>query len=191
VPGVSLHDLIEALANSVTAAQDRVERFQIANLSRYFDENQRPVRVEVRVPSLRPSAEPGDEDVLSVPLLALIGSVRLGIREVDISMEVDLGDLNSLDTKGSGEATATARETSKQSATSDGGWGAAPLCKGVSVDVHSPHSKDQPAMAKVTLKVQSSEPTEGLARLLLMLNQRISPIGGDGAGGAERNGEKK
>ena len=144
------------------------------------------------MPSLRPSTEPGDEDVLSVPLLALIGSVRLGIKEVDISMEVDLGDLNSLDTNGSGEATAAARETTKgQSATPDGGWGSAPLRKGVSVDVHSPHSKDQPAMAKVTMKVQSSEPTEGLARLLLMLNQRIGPIGGDGAGGAERNGEKK
>jgi len=40
-------------------------------------------------------------------------------------------------------------------------------------------------MAKVTLRVESQEPTEGLARLLLLLNQRIGPIGvDDGEGGA-------
>jgi hypothetical protein len=178
VPGVSLHDLIEALANSVTEAQDRVERFQIANLSRYFDENQRPVRVEMRVPSLRPSAVAGEEDVVSVPLLALVGTVRLAIKDVEISMEVDVGDLTSLDAgEQSGGATERPHKSPPPPAEKSWGWGAPFRRKGLTVDVQSPRSKDQPAMAKVTLRVASQEPTEGLARLLLLLNQRIGPIG--------------
>jgi Protein of unknown function (DUF2589) len=188
VPGVSLHDLIEALANSVAQAQDQIERFQIANLSRYFDENHRPVRVEVRVPSLRPSARPGDEDVISVPLLALIGSVRLAIKDVDIAMEVDIGELNGEQDAASAAETglvAAAPNSAEKSSPSptDKDWGARPRTKALTVDVHSPRAKDQPAMAKVTLRVQSQEVTEGLARLLLLLNQRIGPIGLDGGEG--------
>jgi Protein of unknown function (DUF2589) len=194
VPGVSLHDLIEALANSVAQAQDQVERFQIANLSRYFDENHRPVRVEVRVPSLRPSAHVGDEDIISVPLLALIGSVRLAIKDVDIAMEVDIGELGSDqdDTAADKTGLAAAANSAEKSPPSPvkKGWGLPPRVKALTVDVHSPRAKDQPAMAKVTLRVQSQEPTEGLARLLLLLNQRIGPIGvdvgEDGAGDSKK-----
>jgi hypothetical protein len=191
VPGVSLHDLIEALANSVTEAQDRVERFQIANLSRYFDENQRPVRVEMRVPSLRPSAAAGEEDVVTVPLLALVGTVRLAIKDVEISMEVDIGDLTSLDGREqSGSAAERADKGTLPPTEKSWGWGTPFRRKGLTVDVQSPRSKDQPAMAKVTLRVASQEPTEGLARLLLLLNQRIGPIGdrasSNGAGESQK-----
>ena len=195
MPGVSLHDLIEALANSVAQAQDQVERFQIANLSRYFDENHRPVRVEVRVPSLRPSARAGDEDVISVPLLALIGSVRLAIKDVDIAMEVDIGELRSEQedepASKTGLAGAVPNNTEKSPSPPspvEKGWGVRPRMKALTVDVHSPRAKDQPAMAKVSLRVQSQETTEGLARLLLLLNQRIGPIGVDvGEDGAVDN----
>jgi Protein of unknown function (DUF2589) len=193
VPGVSLHDLIEALANSVTQAQDRVERFQIANLGRYFDENQRPVRVEVRVPSLRPSAVPGEEDIINVPLLALIGSVRLAIKDVDISMEVDIGDLTPVDSgpaEGTGQPGAAHESEKDQPSRARWNWGVSPFKKGVTVDVHSPRTRDQSAMAKVTLRVHSQEPTEGLARLLLMLNQRIGPVGADATTDGTANGRK-
>jgi Protein of unknown function (DUF2589) len=186
VSAVSLHDLIEALANSVAQAQDQIERFQIANLSRYFDGNHRPVRVEVRVPSLRPSARSGDEDIISVPLLALIGSVRLAIKDVDIAMEVDVGELRSEaeDTPPDGSASKAGPGVASDSDKGTGSgtendWGDRPRLKALTVDVHSPRAKDQPAMAKVTLRVQSQEPTEGLSRLMLLLNQRIGPIGLD------------
>ena len=192
--GVSLHDLIEALANSVAQAQDQVERFQIANLSRYFDENHRPVRVEVRVASLRPSAQPGDEDIISVPLLALIGSVRLAIKDVDIAMEVDIGELGTeQDDNSAGPGPASAGVASTHSPAGKG-WGARPSVKTLNVDVHAPRVKDQPAMAKVTLRVQSQEMTEGLARLLQILNQRIGPIGldnGEEAGVDNTKGQLK
>ena len=197
MPGVSLHDLIEALANSVAQAQDQIERFQIANLSRYFDENHRPVRVEVRVPSLRPSARSGDEDIISVPLLALIGSVRLAIKDVDIAMEVDIGELRSeavddpADTTGSKAGAGVGGNANKGAGSgSESDWGNRPRLKALTVDVHSPRAKDQPAMAKVTLRVQSQEATEGLSRLMLLLNQRIGPIGLNAGEGGEVDGKK-
>lgn len=177
MPGVSLHDLIEALANSVTEAQDRVERFQISNLGRYFDENKRPVRVEMRVPSLRPNAEPGEEDIIAAPLLALVGMVRLAIKDVEMSMEVDIGDLSTIGETSSEKPGSADVEGAKQESRAETGWGAQPPRKGITVDVQSPASRDRPAMAKVSLRVESQEPTEGLARVLMMLNQRIGPIG--------------
>jgi hypothetical protein len=177
--GVTLHDLIEALANSVIEAQDKVERYQMSNILRYFDENQRPRRLEIRVASLSPYVEPGSEDLISVPFLALVGSVRLGIKDVEISMEVDLGDLTAIEPPpeppsppagGAGGPTPPASELA--------GAGLAPQQprRAVIVDVRSPRTRDH-AMAKVVLRVESQEPTEGLARLMLELNQRIGPIG--------------
>jgi len=187
--GVTLHDLIEALANSVIEAQDAVERYQISNILRYFDENQRPHRVLVRVASLSPYAEPGSEDVISVPWLALIGSVRLGIKDVEISMEIDLGDLTTFEPSGQPppaggagpSATPPPAGGAGPSATTAGDLAAAGLGprgprRSVIVDVRSPRTREH-AMAKVTLRVESQEPTEGLARLMLELNQRIGPIG--------------
>lgn len=190
MPGVTLHDLIEALANSVTEAQDRVERFQIANLRRYFDENERPIRVEVRVQSMRPGAAPGEEDIISVPLLAVVGMARLAIKDVDISMEIDIGDLTSLENPE--ESAPPAGDAGKKPSTgAEQLWGASVRRKAVTVDVHSPRGRDRPAMAKVALRVESQEPTEGFARLLLMLNQRIGPIGAPVVGeGGDGNPKK-
>ncbi len=190
MPGVTLHDLIEALANSVTEAQDRVERFQISNLRRYFDENDRPIRVEVRVPSLRPGAEPGDEDVIAVPLLAVVGTARLAIKDVEISMDVDIGELTALED--SEKPAPPAGEADKQRSTAAQPlWGALVRRKAVTVDVQSPRGRDRPAMARVSLRVESQEPTEGLARLLLILNQRIGAIGSSGAGKDNDGNPKK
>jgi len=83
------------LSNAVIEAQDQIERYQTSLIRSYFDENNRPHRVELRVPSLRAAAAPGEEDVLSVPLLALVSSNRLAIKDVKISLNVTLGDLTS------------------------------------------------------------------------------------------------
>lgn len=175
MPGVTLHELIEALANSVTAAQDQVERFQIANLSRYFDENHRPVRVEVRVPSLRPSAEPGEEDIIAVPLLAVVGSVRLAIKDVEISMEIDIGELTAPEGSAGGPEVASP-PSGEPPQPERMAWGVFPRRRAVAVDVQSPRTRERPALAKVVLRVEKQEPTEGFARLLMILNQRIGPI---------------
>jgi Protein of unknown function (DUF2589) len=191
VPGVSLHELITALANAVTEAQDRVERFQVANLQRYFDENQRPIRIEVRVPSLSPEAQPGDEQIIAVPLLAVVGMVRLAIKDVEISMEIDIGDLTALETGQEGTAASSAAGRPPAASPEERRWGEPAPRRVVTVDVQAPRARDRPAMAKVTLRVESQDPTEGFARLLLLLNQRIGPIAGPAGGGpTERSTEK-
>ncbi|CEE22200.1 hypothetical protein XACJK48_2970015 [Xanthomonas citri pv. citri] len=48
---ISLNDLIEALAGAVIDAQDRIEQHQMANLGAFFDEDNRPRSVLIRLPS--------------------------------------------------------------------------------------------------------------------------------------------
>ena len=93
-------DLIEALANAVIEAQDRIERYQIDSLKSYLDDDNRPHSLDLRVPSLRLDAEPKDgesfaEDAISVPLLALVKRSHLTIKDLEVDFEVDLVDLGS------------------------------------------------------------------------------------------------
>src|SRR4051812_29463822 len=97
---VTLHDLIEGLANAVIEAQDRIERHQIGLISRYFDSDQRPVSVPIRLPSLSPRTVGPDgelvdpEDVfLNVPLLALVNMNLLRIKDFEVDFSLDLGAL--------------------------------------------------------------------------------------------------
>lgn len=91
---IALKDLIEALAGAVIEAQDRIEQHQIANLGSYFDENNRPKSVLLRLPSLQPGAQEGSEDLYRAPLLPLVATNMLRIKDVEISFDVDLGALS-------------------------------------------------------------------------------------------------
>src|SRR5476649_2349091 len=90
---VDLKDLIEALAGAVIEAQDRIEQHQISNLGSYFDSDNRPRSVTIRLPSLSPDADPGDEDLYRAPLLPLVACNPLKIKDVEITFDVDLGTL--------------------------------------------------------------------------------------------------
>src|SRR3546814_3367355 len=74
VANLSLHHLIESIAGAVAAAQDKIQRFQISAVRQYFDDDNRPVSVDVRLPSLAHDAEEGDERLVRVPLLSLVGA---------------------------------------------------------------------------------------------------------------------
>ena len=91
--GLTLHDLIEALSNAVIQAQDRVEKSQIRNIRQFFDQDYRPLSVRLRVPSIRPTAEEGDEEIVDVPLITLISHSQLSIETFNITLDVDLGEL--------------------------------------------------------------------------------------------------
>ena len=52
----SLHLLIQSIAGAVAEAQDKIQRFQVSTVRQYFDEDNRPVSVEVRVTSTSPDA---------------------------------------------------------------------------------------------------------------------------------------
>ena len=45
--------------------------------------------------------------------------------------------------------------------------------KALSLDLGAPRMRDRAPVAKVTLRVENQEPTEGMARLLMELNKRI------------------
>jgi hypothetical protein len=162
---VSLHDLIEGIANAIIQAQDRIERHQISNLSRYFDKDDRPVSVHLRLPNPSLQAAEGEEDVVfRVPLLALVHSNLLKIKDVEINFQVDLGDFTVA------EPPATAAAPEQQSpVVVEKAWKAAEPQKALQVDMRSSVVRDRGATANIVLKVEGRDPTEGMSRLINQL----------------------
>lgn len=167
---VELEALIDAVASAVIGAQDKIEVYQAGLLSQYLDPEHRPRVLEIRVPSTRADAKPGDEVTLHVPILSLVGATRLAISSMEVTMDVDLGDIH---------------EVEPEYETQDG-EGQPPLVNSLgrppqprrtmSVDMNSPRSQSRDALGKVTLKVAALEPTEGIHRLMLELNKRIGVV---------------
>jgi hypothetical protein len=149
---VSLNDLIEALANAVIEAQDRIEQYQISNIRRYFDSDNRPVSVHLRMPSLDPKAEEGAETVHRVPLLALVSNNPLKIKDVEISFDADISDFNELETE------EEPKETKE--------WKGKGTGKAVKIDMGSGLLGKNKKTAHVVLRVEGGEPNEGMARLI-------------------------
>lgn len=148
---VSLNDLIEALSNAVIEAQDRIEQHQISNISRYFDEDNRPISVNVKLPSLDPNSE--EEDVnYRLPLLALVSNNPLRIKDVEISFDADIGEIG-----GSGES---ADSNAKKA------WSEENAAKAVQVDMRSGLLRKDRKTAHVVLRVEGGDPTEGMSRLI-------------------------
>jgi len=158
---VSLNDLIESMANAVIEAQDQIEQHQIANIRRYFDSDNRPVSVHLRVPSIHPEAEEGAEDHLRIPLLALVSNNPLKIKEVEISFDADITEFE-------GPA-----DDSNDQKSQDKEWRGKSAAKAIKVDMRSGLLKKDKKTAHVVLKVEGGEPTEGMARLIHELNKFI------------------
>ena len=85
----SLDNLIEGLAGAVVEAQNRIESHQINNFLSFFDRDKRPKKIDVLVPSLHPDRI-GEDVRYRVPLLPLVASSLLRIKEVEISFDTDL-----------------------------------------------------------------------------------------------------
>jgi hypothetical protein len=148
---IPLDDLIEALAGAVIDAQVSIERRQLLNLRRYFDEDWRPKTLQVRVPSMRPDAEPGEDDLYRAPLLPLMPPNPLRIKDVEITFDADLGQLHESD------------------APAGAGKG-----KSISVDTAA---TGKVGSVHVVLRVEGVEPTEGESRLLNHLAQTQGVVG--------------
>jgi hypothetical protein len=165
----TLDSLIESLANAVVEAQERIEKYQISLLSGYFDENHRPRAVDLRLPSLSPSAQPGDERIIHVPLLALVGSPLLNIKDVEITFDVALNGLG-IATPAAAPASSNLDAPPTNSGTAT--WSAPPPGKTVGVDMGAPDPQSGTS-ARIILRVESREPTEGMSRLLMHLNKLV------------------
>ena len=155
---VSLENLIEGLAGAVVEAQRRIETRQIENIRSFFDKHDRPINIDIRVPSLDPRAGPGEDELYRVPLLPLVASSLLRIKEVEISFDADLVGLTE---EGAGMAGEPGEE--KQG---DGSPGAREARKSVGVDVRGGLLKRKGGAVHVVLKVEGRELSEGMARLV-------------------------
>jgi len=149
---IPLNDLIEALAGAVIEAQDSVEQHQLQNLMRYFGRDRRPKSLVMRVPSVRPDAEAGECDMYRAPLLPLMSMNMLKIKDVEISFDVNLGQM------------ADSSTTNDQA-----GKGKQPP-QSVSVDIDGGET-GKSGNVHVVLRVEGSEPSDGAARLMNHLVQ--------------------
>jgi hypothetical protein len=157
---LTLKDLLEALAGAVIGAQDRIEQHQLANLGAYFDEDNRPRSILMRLPSMTPGAEEGDEDFYRAPLLALVPVNPLHISEVEIDFDVQLGQIGNEPEGGEADIGDPGRT----------GWSNTEPRKTVQIDTRS-RLGQQDAAIHVKVKVQSAETTSGLAKLANQLTQ--------------------
>ncbi len=159
----TLRSLIQAVAAAIASAQQEVERQQILNLGSFFDKNLRPLLMKMRVPSLRHDAEPGEEDLLEIPLLTMLPHNPLRISEAQVEFDIELGGIEDdgvLDTAGSVKAMQDADGTTptmKIRRVLTEAFNGAPSVRG--------------PKAHVVIKVCDAEVPEGLARLLTELNK--------------------
>lgn len=172
---VSLHDLIEALAGAVVDAQDRIEQHQIANLGNYFDEYNRPKSVLMRLPSQHPHASDGDEDIYRAPLLPLVPVNMLKIKDVEITFDVELGNIaEDIEKARNAQDSTSTNETWTEALTGDK--------RRVSVQTRTGILGRKGGQLHVVMRVEGSDSSDGIARLVNHLVQTQGVVRTDGAG---------
>lgn len=88
---VGLHQLVGAVAGAIVDAQGLVEQRFIEQVSRYFDAEGNPLCLAVKMP--RPGGADGDSMQIGVPLLSLTEASMLGIADLKIELDVELGSV--------------------------------------------------------------------------------------------------
>jgi hypothetical protein len=197
---VGLHDLIGSVAGAIVDAQGVVERHFLDLVGRYFDSNGRPISFDIKLPKPQSVAasswqadealsSPGGDDYvqLGVPLLSLVESNLLAIKEMTVDLDVELGDII---TSGPDAASAPGapggapRDVPAMSLDGDPAPGAerSPLAAsallrprpamGLSVGIGGRTDASGPT-ARISIKVEAKPVSEGLLRLLTQLNKVV------------------
>ncbi len=165
----SLDNLIEGLAGAVVEAQRRIETHQISNFLSFFDEDNRPKKIDLLLPSLHPDAK-GEDVRYRVPLLPLVASSLLRIKEVEISFDTDLVGITDNDTEEE-QANADATEAGSEELVSK-------KLRSINLDMRgSGVFKKNRGAAHVVLKVEGKDISEGMARLVDRLLQVQGEVG--------------
>jgi len=162
---VPLQALVHAIASAVTDAQQEVAKTHVANLATYLDREHRPLTLQLRVPSIRPEAAPGEEDTYQAPLLALVPQSMLRIKQVEISFDIELGDLADPASapKTASGAPATAKAADVLSVQ---------LTRNLNVNpAVSATVKQQGTTAHVVVIIESVDQPDGVARLVMDLTK--------------------
>ncbi len=152
----SLEDIVRAIAGSIMNAQHMVEKAQIANFSSFFTDDKEPTSIDIKLPAIHGTAQPDDKLQYRLPLLSLVPHSSLVIGEAEIDLDLELGSFEEQER--SGQSDAIMSQTGN----------AAPAGKKATLMV-SPGSagkNDSRSIAHIKLKLQATDKTEGLARLL-------------------------
>lgn len=155
---VSLERLVHALSSSIIRAQNLVEKAQLANLRSFFDKNNIPISIDLKLPSMQHEHEDEDaKDTYRVPLAALVPHGSLVIKEAKIRMDVEIGSVTQDPEPAEGYPDLA--EIIK---------GTEPIRPKLIIDPEGggiAKSKNGNT-ARITLTLSATENTEGLARLL-------------------------
>jgi hypothetical protein len=152
----SLEDIVRAIAQSIMQAQHMVEKEQVSNFATFFTEDRQPTSIDIQLPATHSKAQAGDMMQYRLPLMSLVPHSSLVIGEAEIDLDLELGGFEEVDRDGDNEA--ILNQTGK----------AAPAEKKAMLMV-SPGSANpgsSRSIAHIKLKLQATDKTEGLARLL-------------------------
>lgn len=189
---VSLHDLVGTVAASIVDAQGQVERHFIDRISHYFDAEGRPLSLALKMP--RPSTiDAGEYMQVAVPLLSLVESNMLAIRDLKIELDVELGSVSSNPAAPASNPPAApaapprtgapidvplaGRQPEPAPAAAPAPQGAAamaapaPVEKMLMLGIGS--RQDSGPRARLTINVAAQQPSEGMMRLLTQLNKLV------------------
>jgi hypothetical protein len=152
----SLEDIVRAIAQSITNAQQLVEKEQVSNFSSFFTDDGQPTSIDIRLPATHSTAKPDDMLHYRLPLLSLVPHSSLIIGEAEVDLDLELGSFEETEREGLNDAFLD--QTGK----------AAPPNKKPSLMVtpSSDTKSSSKSIAHIKLKLQAAEKTEGLARLL-------------------------
>ena len=168
----SLENLIEGLAGAVVEAQNRIEQRQIQIFRSFFDDDDnRQKKFDVLVPSLHPGVK---HDVrYRVPLLPLVASSLLRIKEVEISFDTDILGIADGDI-----------EEGQPKDTTPGPVGKPPDSKkprSINLDIRGAGVfRKKAGTAHVVIKVEGRDISEGMARVVDRLLQVQGELGEGG-----------
>ncbi len=164
---ISFDKLVGALAGAVVEASNQVKQTHISDLWRYFKDGS-PVSTELQIPRFDHSTGQQGEPVrVNVPLISLINPSQLAIKQMQVTMQLDLNDI--LDTTKQQLAKspkATATPVSYE-------WKRSVYNPAVMASTASGKQAGQSGTAQVVLIVEAVDPPEALSKLLDHLNKSL------------------
>jgi hypothetical protein len=170
MPQIRLDNLVAALASSVAEAEHSVRLNQIRNLRSFFDNENRPVTVELQMPKMGLDTSESNYETLHVPLITMVNVANMSIREMEIRFSTDLGDVSEPPEPEDDGPMSFGAEDPEEVARKDLGWSERDKA---AIGASTGPSTSESGKASITLRVSQSETPEGLARLIARLNRFI------------------
>lgn len=89
----TLGTLMEAMQQAVSRAQEQLQSCQLKMLSEYFDENNEPLYVALRLPRIPADGSPPEHVEVEVPRISLVQMGVMALDEVELDFPLRLNAL--------------------------------------------------------------------------------------------------